>query len=73
MQALEPHAQDLGCQAELEPISWMAQATGAQRQLNTARRGGRLRGLVAHLADCFCQEGFAGPDEMPDSLAGVRR
>jgi carboxylate-amine ligase len=73
MEACEPHAQDLGCQAELEPIAWMAQATGAQRQLNIARRGGRLRGLVAHLAESFCEPGFAGPDVVPGGMAEVRR
>jgi glutamate---cysteine ligase / carboxylate-amine ligase len=69
MAACAPHAQDLGCEAELEPIEWMAQATGAQRQLNIARRGARLPGLVSDLADAFCQEGYAGPESTSSTAA----
>jgi carboxylate-amine ligase len=69
--ACRPHAKDLGCEAELEPITWMAQAPGAQRQLNIARRGARLPGLVARLADAFCQEGII--DDDASTTAGAAR
>ena len=70
--ACRPHAQDLGCEAELEPIAWMAQAPGAQRQLNIARRGARLPGLVARLADGFCQEGVVTGDDAGEMGAARR-
>jgi carboxylate-amine ligase len=73
VEACRPHAQDLGCEAELEPIPWMAQATGARRQLNMARRAGKLPGIVEELASSFVQEGFSGPDQTADALSGTRR
>ena len=40
----------------------MAQADGARRQLNLARRAEKLPGLVARLADSFTEEQrLAGP------------
>jgi carboxylate-amine ligase len=65
LEACAPHGRELGCTEELEPIAWMAEATGALRQLNIARRGDRLPGLVAHLADSFCQSEHAGGDGVP--------
>ncbi len=71
LERCRPHAQDLGCDAELEPIAWMAQAPGARRQLNVARRARRLPGLVEHLADAFVQERFAGPEAGPGRVPGA--
>ena len=67
--ACEPHAAALGCEAELEPLTSMAQTTGAFRQLELARGSNRLRGLVAALAGAFVAEGYPGLDESSDSLA----
>ncbi len=63
LEACRPHASELGCEAELEPLSWMAQADGARRQLNLARRAEKLPGLVGRLADSFTEERPAGPDQ----------
>jgi carboxylate-amine ligase len=71
LEAVVPHARELGCEAELETISRMAERTGALRQLAFARQGDGLRGLVAELADAFCREGYAGPDAPPGSLASA--
>jgi len=67
--ACEPHAAALGCEAELEPVTAMAETTGAYRQLDLARGSNRLRGLVAALAGAFVAEGYPGLDESSDSLA----
>jgi glutamate---cysteine ligase / carboxylate-amine ligase len=48
-----PHAEDLGCRGELETIRLIAASTGADRQLERARRPERLTGLVSHLAEVF--------------------
>ena len=69
LEAVAPHARELGCEAELEPITAMAARTEAVRQLEFARRGDGLRGLVAELADAFCREGYAESDAPPGSLA----
>jgi glutamate---cysteine ligase / carboxylate-amine ligase len=61
LDACRPHAQELGCEAELEPLAWMAQADGARRQLNLARRAEKLPGLVGRLAGSFTEERAAGP------------
>ena len=63
LEACRPHARELGCEAELEPLSWMAQADGARRQLNLARRAEKLPGLVRRLAGSFTEERPAGPDD----------
>jgi gamma-glutamyl:cysteine ligase YbdK (ATP-grasp superfamily) len=65
LEACRPHARELGCEEELEPLSWMAQADGARRQLNLARRAQKLPGLVRRLADSFTQERPDGPEELP--------
>ena len=67
--ACAPHATALGCEAELERLTSMAQTTGADRQLELARGSNRLRGLVAALAGAFVAEGYPGLDESSDSLA----
>jgi len=77
LEACSPHALALGCERELEPVCALAEKTGAQRQLDLARRGDRLPGLVAHLAGAFCAEGYPGLDATrppsPGSVASARR
>jgi carboxylate-amine ligase len=68
--ACAPHAQILGCEAELEPIEGMALQTGAQRQLNLARGEGRLPGLVSALADRFLDSDYAGRDGSSSATSG---
>ena len=50
--ACQPHAEELGCEAELARIPRMAEAPGATWQRDRAAEGG-LRGLVADLADAY--------------------
>jgi len=51
--ACRPHAQDLGCEHELDSVTRIAERTGAQRQLDLSRRLGSLPRVVAVLADDF--------------------
>ena len=67
--ACEPHAAALGCEAELAPVAAMGQTTGAQRQLELARRGNRLRGLVADLAGAFTSDRYPALEAPSGSLA----
>ncbi len=69
LDALAPHAAELGCEAELEHVTDMAEHTGARRQLDYARQGNGLRGLVEELANRFCFEGYAEPDAATGTLA----
>jgi carboxylate-amine ligase len=62
LEACAPHAEALGCERELEPVRQLAARTGAHRQLELARSDDRLHGLVASLAETFCDEGYPGPD-----------
>ena len=55
-----PHAEALGCAAELEGIRPLAARTGADRQLEIARDEARLPGLVAALADAFLARSGGG-------------
>lgn len=48
-----PHAEALGCAAELEGVTRLAAKTGAARQLELSRSLGSLPRLVAVLADDF--------------------
>jgi carboxylate-amine ligase len=57
--ACRPHAQDLGCEAQLESVRELARSNGASKQISIGRRQRTLAGLVATLADDF---GLAGPD-----------
>jgi hypothetical protein len=50
---LFPHAQDLGCEAELVGVAELLAAPSAARQLELARGGSRLQGLIAELAREF--------------------
>ena len=56
LSACATHARELGCEGELKRVRSMAAQTGADRQLQLARSGDRLRGLVETLADDFCKE-----------------
>ena len=53
LDACAPHARELGCEAELAEVGNMAETTGADRQLEVSRGGGKLSGLVAALADQY--------------------
>jgi carboxylate-amine ligase len=50
--ACEPHAQDLGCEAELARVRDLAHQPGAEWQRERADAGG-LRGLLADLAEVY--------------------
>ena len=71
LEACAPHAAELGCTAELRTVSSMAGRTGAQRQLDLAGSGDRLRGLVAQLADAFLREGYSVEDATSGSVAST--
>ena len=60
LEACLPHARALDCESEIESVRELAARTGAQRQLELARTGDRLHGLVASLAEAFAGEGYAG-------------
>jgi len=67
LEACAPHASALGCEDELAPVRRMATRTGAQRQLEIARGGDRLKGLVESLAEAFSVEGYPDPDGTSDA------
>jgi glutamate---cysteine ligase / carboxylate-amine ligase len=52
-----PHADALGCREELERVMKLGERTGAQRQLDLARRLDSLPRVVAVLADDFLVRG----------------
>ena len=62
LEACAPHASELGCVTELRTASAMAGRTGAQRQLDLARGGSGLGGLVSDLAEAFLREGYTVGD-----------
>jgi carboxylate-amine ligase len=51
--AVAPHAEDLGCAAELAYLPQLVSRPPAVRQIEVARLDGRLPGLVQHLAAAF--------------------
>lgn len=53
VEACAPHARELGCERELDGVVTMAERTGAERQLDSARGPERLRGLVESLSDQY--------------------
>lgn len=53
LDAAGPHAQDLGCEAELEEVERLLARPGKARQLEASRGPARLPGLVRGLADEF--------------------
>jgi carboxylate-amine ligase len=68
LEAVAPHASELGCEAELETVKVMAQNTGARRQLDFARQGNGMRRLVEELSERFCTEGYAESDVAPGTF-----
>jgi glutamate---cysteine ligase / carboxylate-amine ligase len=71
LDACAPHARALGCAKELDDVGALAERTGSDRQLERARGSGRLRGLVATLADHFSEgPGPVSPDGAPGSRIG---
>jgi glutamate---cysteine ligase / carboxylate-amine ligase len=50
---LYPHAQELGCEAELVGVAELLASPSAARQLDMARGSGRLKGVVEELARQF--------------------
>jgi carboxylate-amine ligase len=55
LEAVLPHAADLGCADGLQPVAALASETGAARQLRIAGADGRLDHLVACISDAFAQ------------------
>jgi carboxylate-amine ligase len=53
LDAARPHADELGCRPELDSVVRLALAPPFLRQLDTAERAGRLRGLMASMAAAF--------------------
>jgi carboxylate-amine ligase len=53
IEAARPHAQDLGCEAELDSLLDAGFRTGAQRQRDIVRSGASLTELVGTLAQQF--------------------
>ncbi len=53
LEAARPHAQDLGCEAELDLVAELAANPGAERQRRLAGGGSALSHLVEHLADAY--------------------
>jgi carboxylate-amine ligase len=50
-----PHAQDLGCEAELDSVAELAEDPPARRQIETGRNLPSLGRLVEHLADDYVE------------------
>ena len=69
LDAIRPHAEDLGCVGELEHAAALAERTGAERQLELARGPKRLEGLVEALADEFTPEPQAEPSSRANRAA----
>jgi glutamate---cysteine ligase / carboxylate-amine ligase len=63
-----PHALALGCSRALDRVRPLAADSGAARQRAFVATGGRLRDLVANLADRFL-----APDSLTDVTSGVPR
>ncbi len=63
LEACAPHAAALGCTAELASIEpLLMRRTGADRQVQVARASEkRLPGLVAAMADAFCEDPWDRP------------
>ena len=68
LEACAPHARELGCEAELEPLvrGW-PRPTGARRQLNLARGAERLPGPGRAPGGLFAEE-RPRPDEQPGAV-----
>jgi carboxylate-amine ligase len=59
--ACRPHAQDLGCEAQLDGIRKIAASNGAARQIELSRQLRTLPGLVAWIADHYAGTPAATP------------
>ncbi len=59
LEACAPHADALGCRAELEEVRALADSPGARRQRDAVREAGQ-RQLVGALAEAFLDAGPAG-------------
>jgi glutamate---cysteine ligase / carboxylate-amine ligase len=55
LEAVRPHAADLGCADGLEPLAALASETGAARQVRIAGADERLDHLVASISDAFTE------------------
>jgi carboxylate-amine ligase len=55
LESCAPHAQDLGCEAELEGIRDLLEESGADRQRRLARGPGRVEGVIEWLAGNFSE------------------
>jgi carboxylate-amine ligase len=53
LDACRPHAEDLGCAAELDGVDALLADPGSDRQLEIARAADRLPGLVAALVELY--------------------
>ena len=69
LEACAPHARELDCEAQLEPVRALAERTGARRQLELARDEGRLPGLVEALADRFLTDYEPRPGDSDETAA----
>jgi carboxylate-amine ligase len=73
LDACRPHAAALGCEAELTSVSAVFEQTGAERQLEVARKHeARLTGLVSSLAEAFSGAPVALADDAGPGAVGVR-
>jgi glutamate---cysteine ligase / carboxylate-amine ligase len=73
LDACAEHAVDLDCATELIRVRELSERTGAERQLDLARRAERLPGLVARMADEFSSISHLGepPDQARRTSAGT--
>jgi glutamate---cysteine ligase / carboxylate-amine ligase len=69
IEACRTHAQDLGCEAELDAVSELAEHMGSARQLELARGPKRLPGLVEALADEFTSSAAQAPSSRASRAA----
>ena len=72
LEAVTPHARALGCEAELDSIEELFERTGAERQVDVARRNpDRLAGLVSSLAETFSRPPLPIGDGTRSGAVGV--
>ncbi|MGI8413100.1 MAG: carboxylate-amine ligase [Solirubrobacteraceae bacterium] len=60
LEAVRPHAGDLGCEAALGALEALAREPGATRQLKLAQEHGRLSGVVEGLSDAYVEGSTRG-------------
>jgi carboxylate-amine ligase len=72
VEACRPHAQALGCELQLDSIEELFERTGAERQVDVARRNpDRLAGLVSSLAETFSRPPLPIGDGTRSGAVGV--